>query len=241
MLAQRYPDAYDGIAASAPAFNWAQVVPAASWAQVAMSVAGQYPPKCEIDALTDAVIAACDPLDGMTDGLISDVSKCSFDPFKMVGQTADCASTNGTVIISNAAATIANLTWTGPRKPNGDFLWHGVNYQARLTGSGAPAGTTSDLGYASTSCSSNGTCTGAPTGLGEAWLRLFVKKDPEWNYTQIQDLDEYARLFQAGVQEYDSIIGTTHPDLSNFRDAGGKILTYHGLVRISISCTTRQC
>jgi hypothetical protein len=243
MLAQRYPDAYDGIAAAAPAINWAHFIPAAAWAQVMMSITDQYPPKCEIDALTDAAIAACDPLDGVIDGIISDMSSCSFDSFTLVGKTAHCSSTNTTIIISRAAAAIANLTWTGPRKPNGDFLlWHGVNYQARLTGSGAQFGTTSDLGYASTSCSANGTCVGRPTGLGEAWLRLFVKKDPTWDYSRITSVEEYATLFHAGVQEYDSIIGSADPDLSAFRDAGGKILTYHGLVSIMLAGqSNRSC
>jgi alpha-beta hydrolase superfamily lysophospholipase len=45
MLAQRYPDAYDGIAASAPAINWAQFIPAAAWAQVMMVVSGKFPSK----------------------------------------------------------------------------------------------------------------------------------------------------------------------------------------------------
>lgn len=230
MLAQKYPDAYDGIAAAAPAINWAQFIPAASWAQVVMSITGQYPRKCEVDALTDAAVSACDPLDGVTDGLISDESQCAFDPFTLVGKTTHCPSTNTTMIISEAAATIANLTWTGPRKVNGDFLWHGVGHQARLTGADAPAGTTSDLGYASTSCTANGTCTGVSTGLGEEWLRLFVKKDAKWSFRDIANVEEYVRLFQAGVQEYNSIIGTADADLSLFRDAGGKLLTYHGLV-----------
>ncbi|KAF2182945.1 tannase and feruloyl esterase [Zopfia rhizophila CBS 207.26] len=229
MLAQRYPDAYDGIAAAAPAFNWGQFIPAASWTQVMMEVMGQFPPKCEIDTLTDAAVAACDPLDGVTDGLISDLAACSFDPFSMVGKIVNCTSTGKAVTISNASATIANLTWTGPRKANGEFLWYGVDYQARLTGSDAPQWTTADLGYASTTCSSNGTCVGVPTGLGEAWLKFFVKKDPKWNYTLIDSADEYARLFQAFVHQYDSIIGTSYADLSQFRDVGGKLITYHGL------------
>jgi hypothetical protein len=32
------------------------------------------------------------------------------------------------------------------------------------------------------------------------------------------------------VQQYDSIVGTNDPDLSAFRDAGGKIVSYHGMV-----------
>ena len=50
-----------------------------------MELTGQFPPKCEIDALTDAVIKACDPMDGVTDGIISDPEACSFEPFSMVG------------------------------------------------------------------------------------------------------------------------------------------------------------
>ncbi|KAF1352721.1 tannase-domain-containing protein [Lizonia empirigonia] len=188
MLAQRYPTAYDGIAAAAPALNLAHFIPAAAWAQVMMSLSGQYPPKCKLDALTDAAFAHCDPLDGMT-----------FDPFTLVGKTARCPSTNTTITISNAAATVANLTWTGPRKANGDFL-----------------------------CT-NGTCTGLPIGLGEAWLKFFLK-DAEWDYTQIQSVEEYAHLLHASVQEYDSIIGPRNPDLRAFQATGSKILTHHGLV-----------
>lgn len=68
--------------------------------------------------------------------------------------------------------------------------------------------------------------------LGEAWLKFFVKKDPEWNYTLIASVDEYANLFHASVQEFDSIIGTPDADLSGFRDAGAKLITYQGLVSI---------
>jgi hypothetical protein len=36
-------------------------------------------------------------------------------------------------------------------------------------------------------------------------------------------------LSHLGVQQYDSIIGTRDPDITAFRDAGGKMLTWHGL------------
>lgn len=206
-----------------------------------MVITGDFPQKCELDMITEAVVAACDPLDGVTDGLISDSEKCSFDPFSMVDKVVNCTATGEEVRISHGAANIADTTWTGPRKADGQFLWHGLDYQARLTGSGARSGTTSDLGYASTTCSSNGTCVGAPTGLGEAWLRLFVVKDPEWNYTLIDSVDEYARLFHASVQQFDSIIGTSDADLSNYRDAGGKIITYHGLVSSQAKQTWSTC
>ncbi|KAM0716845.1 hypothetical protein Q7P37_006697 [Cladosporium fusiforme] len=229
MLAQRYPEAYDGIAANAPALNWNQFIPGTAWAQTLMHITGQFPYSCELDAITEAAVAECDPLDGVTDGLISDEDACGFDPFSVVNKTIACAETEMEIDISHGAAMIANSTWTGPRTTAGKFLWYGPGHQAGLSGSSHSNGITSDLGYAMTTCSKNGTCVGIPTGFGEEWLRLFVKKNSTWKYTNIQSIDEYAHLFHSSVQQFDSIIGTNDPDLSAFRDAGGKLLTYHGL------------
>lgn len=159
-----------------------------------MELTGQFPPRCELDALTAGAIATCDPHDGVTDGLISDSDSCSFDPFSMVGKIVDCD--NETTTISNAAATIANITWTGPRKNNGQFLYYGIDYQSLFAGRG-DAATGGSLGQAMTSCSSSGTCVGEPAQLGESWLKFFVKKDPNWNYTKITSVEEYASLFHA--------------------------------------------
>jgi hypothetical protein len=145
----------------------------------------------------------------------------------MVGEIVNC--NNETTVISNAAATIANLTWTGPRKANGQFLYYGLDYQSLLAGRGDPA-TGGALGSVMTSCSSNGTCVGKPAHLGEPWLRFFLKKDPDWDFTKITSIEEYARLFHASFQEFDSIYGASDPDLTAFRDAGGKMITYHGMV-----------
>lgn len=229
MLAQRYPGDYDGIAAAAPAFNWGQFVPGASWAQVMMNVLDIFPHSCELDAITSAAIAACDPLDGITDGLVSDAAACNFDPFTVVGQEINCTNEGTIMTISEGAATVANLTWTGPQSSDGEFLWYGPESQSRLTGSGIPTGTSSDLGYAMTSCT-NGTCVGVPTSLGELWLKYWVERDPEWNYTAIASVDEYTKLFHASVQQYDSIVGTADADLREFQNVGGKMITYHGLV-----------
>jgi hypothetical protein len=235
MLAQRYPEAYDGIAAGAPAINWNELMFNTAWAQVMMSMTNQFPTKCELDALTEAVVASCDLLDGVADGIVSDVDNCSFDPFSMVGSVRNCTSIGKAVTIGEGAAAIANATWEGPRGPDGEFLWYGIGVASDLTGSDGLNGIPFRPAIATTTCNENGTCTGVPTGLGEAWLQLFVKKDPEWNYTLISSVKEYTRLFKSAIQEYGSIIETADPDLSEYRKAGGKIMTYHGLVSF-LSC-----
>ncbi|KAI4660213.1 uncharacterized protein J4E79_006018 [Alternaria viburni] len=229
MLAQRYPEAYDGINAGAAAINWNELFFNAAWAQVMMSMTNQFPTKCELDAITSAAVAACDPLDGVVDGLVSDPEKCFFDPFTIVGSVHNCTSTGKAVTISEGAAVIANATWEGPRGPDGEFIWYGVDYASDLTGSDGMDGTPFRVALATTTCNANGTCTGSPSGLGENWLKFFVKKDPEWNYTQISSVEEYTRMFKSSVQEWSSIIETADADLSEYRKAGGKLMTFHGL------------
>ncbi|KAB2108010.1 putative feruloyl esterase [Alternaria gaisen] len=229
MLAQRYPTAYDGIVAGSPAINWNHLFFHTAWAQVLMSMTNQFPTKCELDAITSAVVAHCDPLDGVIDGIVSDTEKCFFDPFTMVGSVCNCTSTGKAITISEGAAFIANATWEGPRGPSGEFIWYGVDLASDLTGSDGLDGAPFRTALAATTCNANGICTGAPVFLGEAWLKFFVKKDPEWSYTQISSVEEYMRLFKSSLQEYESIIETADPDLSEYRKAGGKIMTFHGL------------
>ncbi|KAI9148414.1 putative feruloyl esterase [Paramyrothecium foliicola] len=230
MLAKRYPEAYGGIAA-APVLNLPQFFTAAAWAHVVMNLMDISPFPCELNAIIDVAIAACDPLDGIIDGLVSDASACKFDPFSMVGQQINCTTTGALVRISEGAATVANLTWTGPRSSTGESLWYGLDSPARLTGVSQAAGTTSDFGYAMSSCT-NDTCVGVPTSPGESWLKCWVQKNPRWDYTAISSVEEYTNLIRASVQQYDSIIGTADADLRKFQAAIGKMITYRGLMSV---------
>jgi feruloyl esterase len=106
MLAQQFPDAYDGIAASAPAINWNQLFVEDIWALFLMDTLGEYPPSCEIDAITDAALAACDGKDGVVDGVITDPENCDFDAMSLVGTVINCTNFGVERPISSAAATV---------------------------------------------------------------------------------------------------------------------------------------
>ena len=93
MEAQRYPNDYDGIVSACPAINWHRFLPADLWPQVVMLAATNFMPKSKFDAATAAAVAACDALDGVTDGVIDDPTRCAYDPKALVGsQVGDSAS-----------------------------------------------------------------------------------------------------------------------------------------------------
>jgi len=71
--------------------------------------------------------------------------------------------------------------------------------------------------------------------LFDDWLRLFILKNssaPTSGFTQ----EEFDQIADASVEEYDSIIGTNDPDLSAFRNRGGKMISYHGMVCLALWC-----
>lgn len=57
---------------------------------------------------------------------------------------------------------------------------------------------------------------------------MFIAKDSGLNISTINRL-AFENSFAASNQQYDSIIGIADPDLSKFRNAGGKMLTWHSL------------
>ena len=52
--------------------------------------------------------------------------------------------------------------------------------------------------------------------------------DPTFDFYSLT-LKKYASLFPLAYSKYHDIIGTENPDLSAFKKAGGKMLTWHGL------------
>ncbi|KFY37008.1 hypothetical protein V495_07458 [Pseudogymnoascus sp. VKM F-4514 (FW-929)] len=204
---QRYPDVYDGIAAAAPAINWNAFFTAVFWPQLVMNLAGA---------------SACDGLDGVVDGLVSNIEACDFDPFTLVGTVFNCSTTGTNITVSKIAAEVANSTWAGPRTADGRFLWYGPNIGADL--SGALTG----QGLAATTCSANGTCVGAPNPLGTQWITLFIEKNPDFNLASMTHA-QFDEILHAGWQQYHSVVDTDDADLWAFKAAGGKMMTYHGL------------
>lgn len=221
MLAQQMPEAYDGILSAAPAINWDRFLAAEMWPQVVMNEELGGPMEgCKLEAATEAATAACDPIDGVLDGVIEDPRLCGFQAQSLIGRSTDC----GTITAADARALQA--IWDGPRGADGTFLWYGLEPSAPLGDDPLGVGTTGGIWEPGEPGWDRLAGTN-PFLVSDEYLKHFVLADPDWDYRSLSYTD-YEALFGQSQQMYNGVIGTDDPDLSAFRDAGGQLLMWHG-------------
>jgi feruloyl esterase len=207
MEAQRYPKDYDGIASAAPAINWTNLMFQSFWGSMLMHAASNPIASCKLGAATAAAVTACDGIDGVKDGVIEDPRQCTYDPKALVGTTAgECAAFTQTDV------DIIRKLWEGPRRPDGGPLWYGPPRGADLNPLAASRGTPL-----------------APQifGFAQDWLRYYLTQDPKFDWTTVTP-EAYHRYWDQSAEQYGAIIGTDNPDLTAFRDRGGRTIIWHG-------------
>jgi len=206
MEAQKYPQDFDGILAIAPAINWAKFVPAGIWPFTVMNQANNFPPACLFNAFTQATVAACDMMDGAKDGILANPGACRFNASSMVGKGIAC---NGTSIMVTAQhAQIYQQILDGPMSPTGEKLWYGL----------LPGASVTTL------------ATRQPFSLSATWVQDFVfGQNSSAESIESINAASFSTVLEDSQTRFDIVIGTDDPDLAQFKAAGGKLLTWHGL------------
>jgi len=207
MEAQRYPDDYDGIVSACPAINFHRFVPASLWPQVIMLAMTNWVPKAKLDAATAAAVKACDPADGVTDSVIDDPLRCSYDPKALVGTKV------GEDTFTEADAEVIRKIWQGPRTVDESFMWHGLERGADM------------FAFADTTGSP---LKGRPFSISLDYFKYFLVQDPKWDWTTMTPA-RFEQLWKQSAEQFGAIFGTDNPDLTRFRDRGGKVIIYHGM------------
>lgn len=207
MEAQRFPEDYNGIISACPAILFHRFVPASLWPQVVMLAASNFVSKAKLDAATAAAVRACDGADGVTDGVIGDPLRCDYDPKELVG-TPIAGDT-----FTEADAAVIRKIWQGPRGQDGSFMWHGLERGADLSA------------YAGTGGSP---LKGKPFSISLDYFIYFLAQNPKWDWTSTTPAG-FELLWKQSVEEYGTVFGTDNPDLTRFRDRGGKVIIYHGM------------
>ena len=201
--AQRYPDDFDGLIIGAPWNFQSHANAGFVWNAQALAAPGARIPVEKLPAITAAAVAACDKDDGLADGLITDPSRCDFDPKSLICQRGD---SNDCLTPPQAAAL--QKIYDGPKNPRtGDSIFPGF---AR----GSESGWTSIVRPPSAASAS---------GL-LIYFSNIVYQNPEWD---LQTFD-----FDRDMTHTDQTIGhlgnATSTDYSAAIRRGVKIIQYHG-------------
>ena len=218
MEAQRYPEDYDGIVAGAPANYWIGLMTAELWAGLATTRDPEQDlPRAKLPVLGAAVMAACDGLDGLEDGLIDDPRNCDFDPGALLcdGEDAGDCLTAGQVAAARAI-------YAGPVRPStGESLFPG--YALGSEHFEAPDGLGGWARYWSGIAE--------PGGSTAQFMKYSVFEDPDYDLNRFDfdaDWDRANNRSLGNDETLATALNAIDPDLSAFKARGGKLISYHG-------------
>jgi feruloyl esterase len=199
--AQRFPADFDGIIAGAPGLDWTgRAAQAVRVAQALEKTAAARLSQTQLIVLHRAVVQACDALDGVTDGLIEDPTRCTFDP-----AAVQCRGADGAACLPTAQVETARLIYATAENPK---------TKREITGlaRGSELGWTA-LGW---------TASARATGLDQ--FRFIVFNDPGWD---VQKFNFASDLVRAEGTD-DNTINALEANVKPFFERGGKLIQYHG-------------
>jgi feruloyl esterase len=211
ILAQRYPDDFDGLVVGAPALNniGGRMKSIATYQALVKAPI----PIPKLKLLADRVYARCDAKDGLKDGLITDPRACDFEPSRDLpvcsgAEAADCfTSAQIKTLDTIYADVVLNGKRVAPGWPKGAEI----------------AGPTGKSGWDGWIMREKGLSQSAQYAESAVRYMIFAKPDPEYDLARF-NLERDAKLFD----EAGKILNATDPDLTRFRSHGGKILMYMG-------------
>ena len=251
-VVQRWPQDWDGSIVLYPA--WAAASLDLQFGRITRSLAapGAYLDQAKRKVLLNAVLAACDTLDGVADGLISNVAACNtaFNPATATvnGTALRCAggADTGDTCLSDAQISALNVYNTpitfGYSLASGETQYPGFNvYGADLGVANAsalqPTVTTLALG---TSQPASPMPTTAPylSVFWDQWIRYFVTRDSNYNSLTVDPQNPGS--LQARISQLTGLQDVNKTDLSAFNARGGKILMAHGMADALVSTRSTE-
>ena len=242
---QRYPQNFDGAIVLYPAWNAASLDLQFGRITRQLAQPGAYPNRAKRKVLYDAALAACDALDGVKDGLISNVRACNaqFDPATAMLNAQPLRCTNGSdtgdtclsdaqIASFNTMNTPLNLNYalaSGERSYPGFNTW-GTDFGMPSTSALQPTVLTLSLGTLQPANPMPPVAAGSSPPYGstfwDQWVRFFVTRDPNFNSLTLDPAAPGA--LQQRIVALTSMQDLNETDLSAFASRGGKILMAHG-------------
>lgn len=248
---QRWPADWDGAISWYPAWNDAAALLAGWKLTRTLAQPGAYPNQLKRNVIYNAAVEACDALDGVTDGLISNQDACnaSFDPMTATvgGQPVRCAGGGDTgndclsdVQIAALESMNRDTVFNFPMA-SGETRYQGVNVWGADLGMVSAAAvqpivTFLALGTTQPAMPMPRT---APyvSVLVDQWIKYSVTRDANFDSLTLdpENPGPYAGRISDLSRQLD-----TKTDISAFEARGGKLLLAHGTADILVSTRATQ-
>jgi feruloyl esterase len=202
---QNYPSDFDGVIAGDPGNNRVALNAEFLWRYQSNRVPNtntQILTSAKVKLITQQAVAACDSLDGVTDGVISDPRACTSDKFNI--DALLCTGADSATCLTADQVAAAKKIYQGPRNARtGEQIYPGLVVGSE---SGWP-------GYWGST---------APT-RSDFWA-LWSFDNPQWDWWTF-DWDRDYTFTQAKLSP---LVDQVNPNISAFKAAGGKLITYQG-------------
>jgi feruloyl esterase len=201
---QKYPADYNGVVVGGHAAHLTRQIFGQLWLWMATHANGvAVLPASKLPAIHDAVLAKCDLLDGVKDGLLESPARCAFDPKQL-----ECRSADGPHCLTTAQVEAVRKIYTGPTNPRtGERIWSPLYPGSEL-----------DWSFFIDSPS--------PIGIATSTLRDAILRDPAWDSrTMPVDFDRHVAL--ADKSDI-ARVNASNPDISAYVRQGGKLILSGG-------------
>jgi hypothetical protein len=239
---QRWPADWDGAVALYPAWNDMGAILFGHKANRALAVAGAYPNQAKRSVIYNAAMAACDALDGVADGLISNQSQCNaiFNP--TVVRCAGGADTGDTCLsdaqitalnVMNGGATFNFFMVSGLQSYPGYNVW-GADLGMASASPLQPTVTFLALGTVQPSWPTPAAGTPYITPFLDQFLNYAVMRNPTLSSNPLLVDPENPGPWASRISELSTQLDTS-TDISAFVAKGGKLLLAHGLQDVLVS------
>ncbi|HYU69884.1 MAG TPA: tannase/feruloyl esterase family alpha/beta hydrolase [Burkholderiales bacterium] len=201
MMAQNYPELFDGIVAGAPSMFYPDIL---FWliytGKVLQPVLGQQALSATKRSLiTQRVLDACDANDGLVDGQITNPRACTFD-IDTLGPSGDNSLTAQELATVKAMYAGTRNEVTGELRYSGAKLGSEANFDPNFADNG---------------------------GYG-VFVGHYVYSTLDWTPANWRDKVNFSSIYDHTKAFISPVTAAPSPDIRTFTSRGGKIIHYHG-------------
>ena len=247
MVAQKWPHDYDGVIAAYPAMSLTGLLLQGGRVGRALAVPGAYLNDAKRRLVRDAGIAACDSLDGVADGIISNVAECKKWLHGAPGAAMIAAlrcpggGDTGDSCLSDVQLQMLQTVQTpihyhsplpsGEKSYPGSMIW-GSDWGILSSDPNVSVLLPLGLNLAPPSFP-YGADQPWPAVFYDQWMRYFIARDPNLDSLQIDP--QHPGIWENRINGVAHLIDASSPDLHDFHARGGKLLMLQGQADMTVA------